>query len=89
MRARLPELDRAATSPEGPLLPSLIAGGHLCLEEVEPEVPMGRNPQVPLAHRGEDGGLHDGVGVEVVQLHLVVVEEDPDESVGGRSEPPI
>jgi hypothetical protein len=50
---------------------------------------MGRNPQEPLAHRGEDGRLHDGVGVEIVQLHLVVVEDGSDESASGSSEPPF
>jgi hypothetical protein len=44
----------------------------LRLEEVEPEVPMGRDAQVPFAHGGEDGRLHDGVGVEIVELHLIL-----------------
>ena len=33
--------------------------------------------------------MQDGVGVEVVQLHLVVVAERTDESTGGDSEPPL
>jgi hypothetical protein len=30
-----------------------------------------RDTQVPLTNDGEDGRLHDGVGVEVVELHLI------------------
>ena len=45
--ARLLKLKRAAASPQGPLLPALIAGGHLHLEEVELEVPMGGIPRYP------------------------------------------
>jgi hypothetical protein len=44
----------------------------LHLEEVEPEVPMGRDTQVPLAHGGKDGHLRNGVGVEIVELHLIL-----------------
>ena len=36
---------------------------------------MGSNPQVPLADGNEDGRLCDGVGVEVVELHAIVVRE--------------
>jgi hypothetical protein len=34
---------------------------------------VGGDPQVSFAHRYEDGGLRDGVGAEVVQLHPIVV----------------
>jgi hypothetical protein len=43
----------------------------LCLEEVELELPMGRDTQVPLTHGGEDGCLRDGVRVEIMELHLI------------------
>ena len=51
------------------------------LEEVEPQLPMGSNPQIPLADSDEDGRLRDGIGVEVVELHAVVVWERPYELV--------
>jgi hypothetical protein len=37
------------------------------------------NPQEPLTDGGEDGRLCNGVRVEVVQLHLVVVWQGPHE----------
>jgi hypothetical protein len=43
----------------------------LCLEEVELEIPVGRDTQVPLTDGDEDGCLCDEVGVEVVELHLI------------------
>ena len=42
---------------------------------------MGGDAQVPLADGDEDGRLRDGVGVEVVELHAVVVWECPHEPV--------
>jgi len=56
---------------------------------VKPEVPVGRDPQEPLAHRGKDGRLHHGVGVEDVQLHFVVMKNGLDEPADGCSEPPL
>ena len=87
--SRLAELQRATADPQGNLLPSLVAGGHICLEKVKPEVPVGRNPQEPLAHRGKDGRLHHRVGVEVVQLHLIIMQDRPDKTADRSSEPPV
>ena len=42
---------------------------------------MGGNPQIPLADGDEDGRLRDGVGVEVVELHAIVVWEHLHEPV--------
>ena len=42
---------------------------------------MGGNAQIPLADGDEDGCLRNGVGVEVVELHIVVVWERPHEPV--------
>ena len=36
------------------------------MEEVEPQLPMGGNPQIPLADGDKNSRLRDGVGVEVV-----------------------
>jgi hypothetical protein len=42
-------------------------------EEVDPEIPIYRDPQEALADADECGRLRDRVGREVVQLHAVVV----------------
>ena len=36
---------------------------------------MGGNPQIPLTDSDENSRLSDGVGVEVVELHAVVMRE--------------
>jgi hypothetical protein len=43
----------------------------LYLEEVEPEIPMGRNAQISLADGGEDSCLRDRVGIKVVKFHPI------------------
>jgi hypothetical protein len=40
---------------------------------MDPQVPVGVNPQKPLANRHENSRLRDGVGVEVVKLHPIVM----------------
>ena len=50
---------------------------------------MSRNPQVPLAHYGEDGRLHDGIGVEVVKLHPIIVHEGTHELAHQNHKPPV
>jgi hypothetical protein len=54
-----PNLKGAAPSmhrtPHSPL--TRLLGKMLCLEKVEPQVPVGFHPQVPLADRRKDGGL--------------------------------
>jgi hypothetical protein len=50
---------------------------------------VGLNPQEPLVDGGEDGRLHNGVGVEVVQLHLIVVWQGPHEVAHRNPEAPF
>jgi hypothetical protein len=50
---------------------------------------MGLNPQVPLIDRVEEGHMGDGVGIEIVELHLVVVWERPHEMARGHPEPSL
>ena len=78
----LAKLQRTAAGSQGDLLLPHVTGRHVRLEEVKLEVPVDRNPQEPLADRGEDGGLHHQIGIQVVQLHLVVVEDRPDQTTG-------
>jgi hypothetical protein len=54
-----------------------------------PQIPVGVNPQKSFANRREDGRLRDGVGVEIVQLHPVVMQERPHETSCWHSEPPL
>jgi hypothetical protein len=52
-----------------------------------PQVPVRFNPQKPLANRRENCRLRDGVGVEVIQLHPVVVRERPHEAARRHPKP--
>jgi hypothetical protein len=54
-----------------------------------PQIPVNLDPQKTLANRHEDGRLRDGVGVEVVQLHPIVVQERPHETARWHSKPPL
>jgi hypothetical protein len=54
-----------------------------------PQVPMGVNPQKPLTNHHENSRLHDGVGVEVMQLHPVVVRERQHEAARRHPKPPL
>jgi hypothetical protein len=54
-----------------------------------PQIPVGVNPQKPFANRRKDGCLHDGVGVEIVQLHPVEMQNRPHETTCWHSEPPL
>jgi hypothetical protein len=47
------------------------------------------NPQKTLTNRREDGRLRDIVGVEVMQLHSIVVQERPHEAARWHSKPPL
>jgi hypothetical protein len=42
---------------------------------MEPEIPMGSNPQIALTDGHKNGRLSDGVGVEIVELHRIVMRE--------------
>jgi hypothetical protein len=59
----------------------------LCLEKVEPQIPVGLHPQVPLADCHKNGGLRDGVGGEMMELHLVVVKKLPHKLARRHPEP--
>jgi hypothetical protein len=48
-------------------------------EEVDPHVPVGLYPYVSFADGCEDGRLSDGVRVEVVELHPIVMRKCPHE----------
>jgi hypothetical protein len=56
-------------------------------KEMSPQVPVGVNPQKPLANRHENGRLRDGVGVEVMQLHPIVVRESPHKATRRHPKP--
>jgi hypothetical protein len=59
---------------------------QLRVEEVDPEIPVHRDPQEPLAHADEGGRLQDCVRGEVVQLHAVVVAQPAHEAARRRHE---
>ena len=73
----LADLESAAIGPQ--CLPRARCarrlGGEPCPKEVEPQLPVGGNAQVPITDGDEDGCLRNGVGVEVVELHAIVVRE--------------
>jgi hypothetical protein len=52
----------------------------LRLEEMELEIPMGRNAQISLADDGEDSRLRNRVGIEVVKFHLIANRQRSQES---------
>jgi hypothetical protein len=54
-----------------------------------PQIPVGVNPQKALSNRREDGRLRNGIRVEVVQLHPVVMQERSHETACWHSEPPL
>jgi hypothetical protein len=56
-------------------------------EQVELKIPMGLDPEVTLVDHNVNRCLGYGVGVEVVQLHPVVVQERPHEVAHRHFEP--
>jgi hypothetical protein len=90
-RAPWPQLEGAATGSHchTDLLRLRRRGEELHGKEMGPQVPVRVNPQKTLANRHEDGRLHDRVGVEVMQLHPVVVQERPHEAARWHSKPPL
>jgi hypothetical protein len=89
--ASRPQLEGAAASPHRhmDLLHVRRRGEELLGEEIGPQVPVGVNPPKPLANRRENGRLRDGVGVEVMQLHPIVVREHPHEVARRHPKPPL
>jgi len=53
---------------------------------VEPQIPVGSDPRIPLVDGDEDGRLRNGIGAKVVKLHTVVVRERPHELVRRQTE---
>jgi hypothetical protein len=46
-------------------------------EEVPPQLEVGLNPQIPFAQHDEGCDVLDPVGIQVLQLDLVVVQQSP------------
>jgi hypothetical protein len=86
-----PQLEGAAASPHRRtnLLHVRRRGEELRGEEMGPQVPMGVNPHKPLTNCHENSRLRDGVGVEVMQLHPVVVRERSHEAARQHPKPPL
>jgi hypothetical protein len=59
---------------------------ELTTEEVDPQVPVHRDAQESLVDDDKGGCLRDGVGGEVVKLHLVVVAQPPHKLARGGVE---
>jgi hypothetical protein len=76
------QLERVAAGLDGVAHPPHLdgEGEGLLPKEGEPQVPVELNPQIPLADSGEDDHLSDGVRVEVMQIHPVVVRQSPHEA---------
>jgi hypothetical protein len=86
-----PQLEGAATSlhRHTDLLHIRRRGEELREEEMGPQVLVGVNPQKPLANRRENGRLRYGVGVEIMQLHPVVMRERPHEAARRHPKHPL
>ena len=50
---------------------------------------MEANPQEPLTQGDECRNVLDSVGIKVLQLYLVVVQQSPNKLVGGGGESPL
>jgi hypothetical protein len=59
---------------------SCLLGEVLCLEEVEPQLLVGLDPQVPLTDGHKNGDMRDGVGGEMIELHPVIMRDGPHKS---------
>jgi hypothetical protein len=55
-------------------------------KEVDPEIPVHRDPQESLADTNEGGRLRNRVGRKVVQLHPIVVAQSAHEAARRRRE---
>jgi hypothetical protein len=86
-----PQMEGAAASPHHrtDLLHVRRRGEEFCGEEMGPQVLVRVNPQKPLTNRHENSRLHDGVGVEVVKLHPIVMREHPHEAARRHPKPPL
>jgi hypothetical protein len=91
LRAPQPQLEGATTGPHRhtDLLHIRRRGEELRGEEMGPQVLVRVDPQKTLANHREDGRLRNRVGVEVMQLHPVVVQERLHEAARWHSKPPL
>ena len=69
------------------LLLSLLLEGDS--DEVPPQVKVRTNPQESLTQGDEHRNVLDFVGIKVLQLHLVVMQQPPKELMGGGGESPL
>ena len=83
-------MERQATSARKPprLAPPAL-DEEFATEQMDPQILVGFDFEVPLADGDEDHLLRDGVRGEVVKLYPVVVAEHADESADGDAEPPL
>ena len=83
-------MERQATSARKPprLVPRVL-DEELAAEQVDPEIPVDVDAEVPLADGDKDCRLRDGVGAEIVQLHSVVLAQGPHELADGDAEAPF
>ena len=58
-------------------------------KEIPPQVKVGTDPQEPLAQGDECRNVLDPVGGEVLQFHLIVVQQPPEKLMGGHGESPL
>ena len=60
---------------------SLLLLDHGNGEEISPELEVGLDPQVPLAHHDEGRDMLDLIGVQVLQLDLIMMQLTLEEQV--------
>ena len=58
-------------------------------EEMPPQVEVGTNPQEPLTQGDERRNVLDSIGITVLQLHLIVMQQPLKELVGRGGESPL
>ena len=77
---------QAVGTREPPRLAPRVLDEEFAVEQMDPEVPVGFDAEVPLADGDEDRRLRDGVGAEIVQLHSVVLAQGPHKLADGDAE---
>ena len=68
------------------LLPLLLEGNG---EEVLPQIKVGTDPKESLTQGDKHHHVLDSIGIEVLQLDLVVVQRPPKKSMSRGSEPTL
>jgi len=58
-------------------------------KEIPPQVKVGTDPQEPLAQGDERRNVLDPVGGEMLQFHLIVVQQSPEKLMGGHAKTPL